>query len=473
MRSVLNLLSNEEIAHIHEASLQVLEKTGIAVHSEKVCNLLVQNGAIRESGRVKIPRKMAEEKINLACQRIHLAAREPQFNLTVPGGLMPYNTTSGYSPFVRDLEYGITRSSNSHDLRQFSIVADYFDAITFFWPIVMPCDEPAHLEELCALDISFRNQRKHVQCSCSSEATARWQVRLAAALVGGEENLRSKPIFSAVSSPISPLTFDKNAVEALVVLAEAGIPVVPMTMAMSGTTAPATIAGTLLMANVEELATLVLIKCANPEAAMVYSSDIAPSDLKTGMVNYFSPEYTLLAAGSAQMARFYKLPSMVSHGSSEELPHDLASLERNILKVAMSMMTRTDLSAWLGCLDSALNASLINLVMDVEVCEQAFAYLRQFAVNDDTLALDIIDAVGPGGHYLTQEHTLKHFRQELWTKRLQDTIILDRSGTGSFAERAKHKVKEILTNHHVPTIDAETLKEMDKLMQQARRELQQ
>lgn len=473
MRSLLTLLSNDEIEGIHEASLQVLEKTGISVLSEKVCNLLARHGAIHEKGRVKIPRKMAEEKIKLACQTIHLAAREPQFDLTVPGGIMPYNTTSGYSPFVRDLEYGITRSSNSHDLRQFSIIADYLDAVTFFWPIVMPCDEPAHLEELCALDISFRNQRKHVQCSCSSEATARWQVRLAAALAGGEEKLRSKPIFSGVSSPVSPLTFEHNAVDAMVVLAEAGIPVVPMTMAMSGTTAPATMTGTLLMTNVEELATLIIIKCANPEAAMFYSSDIAPSDLKTGVVNYLSPEYPLLAAGCAQMARFYKLPSMVSHGSSEELPHDLPSLERNILKVAMSMMTRTDLSAWLGCLDSALNASLINLVMDVEICEQAFAYLRQFEVNDETLALEVIDAVGPGGHYLAQKHTVKHFRQELWTKRLKDTIILDRSGTGSFAERAKYKVKEILANHHVPPIDAETLIEMDKLMQQARRELQQ
>ncbi|HOL18101.1 MAG TPA: trimethylamine methyltransferase family protein [Bacillota bacterium] len=471
MKSILSFLSMEEIERIHEASLAVLEKTGIIVHSENVCKLLAQNGASVDGNRVKIPRAMVEETMTKINHEVFLAARDPAHDLRLPGPGRPFNTTSGYSPFVRDLEYGLTRPSTSHDLKQFALVGDYLEAVAFFWPIVMPGDEPAALEELCALDISFKNLCKHVQCSCSSPETAEWQIRLAAALAGGEEKLRERPLFSAVTSPVSPLTFEKNTVEAMVTLAKAGIPVVPMTMAMAGTTAPATLAGTLLVANAEELATLVIVKCANPDAPMIYSADIAPSDLKTGVVNYYGPEYPLLATGCAQLARYYGIPSMVSHGSSEDIPYDQPSFERNILKVVMSFMTGTDLSSWLGSLESALNASLINLIMDAEICEQAFAYLRQFEVSDDTLALDIIDAVGPGGHYLSQKHTVTHFRKELWTKKLKDTLVLDRAGGSSFAEKAKHKVKEILSNHTVPPIDADIQKEMDDVMQKARREL--
>ena len=138
-----------------------------------------------------------------------------------------------------------------------AVVADYLDARPLR-PLAMPTDGPPPLEELSALDISLRHTRKHIQCSCSAEKTARWQVRLAAAVAGGEEKLRQNPIFSAVASPVSPLTFEKDTVEAMVVLAEAGIPVVPMNMALGGTTAPATMAGILVMANAEELATLVI-----------------------------------------------------------------------------------------------------------------------------------------------------------------------------------------------------------------------
>jgi trimethylamine--corrinoid protein Co-methyltransferase len=470
MKSLLSFLTEDEIEHIHEASMQLLEKTGIQIGSEKICRLLQRHGAKVNGKNVKLPRPLVERALQQARHQVLLAGRDAGFDLVVPAAEPPFNTTSGYAPFVKDLETGQTRNSTGRDLKDFAVVSDFLRVIDFFWPIVMPTDEPPPMEELCALDISLRYIRKHIQCSCATEKTAGWQVRLAAAVAGGEDKLRQRPIFSAVVSPVSPLTFEKNAVEAMAALAEAGIPVVPMTMSLSGTTAPATLAGTLTMANAEELATLVILKCANSDAPMVYSTDAAPADLKTGVVNYSAPEYLLLGAACAQMARRYSMPSMVAHGSSEELPYDLPSFERNVLKVAISQMTRTDLASWLGSLESALNASLVSLVGDAEACAHASAYLRRFEVDADTLALGPIDEVGPAGHFLAHKHTVQHFRKELWTKKLQDRFILD-PGESSFADQAKQKVREILKGHKVPSLDRDLLKEMDAIMLKARHDI--
>ena len=473
MRALMTLLTDEEILRIHESTLQVLERTGVKIGSDKVCNLLVRHGAKAEGNIVKLPRPMVEEAVGEVQKDVLLAARDSGCDLLLPSRNLPFNTTSGYSPFVMDMETDEKRNSTGSDLKEFARLCDYLDTVAFFWPIVMPTEEEtSELEELCSLDISLRNIRKHIQCSCSSEKAARWQIRLASVVAGGEENLKKRPIFSCVASPATPLTFEGHVAEAIVILAETGVPLAPMNVPLMGTTAPVTLAGTSLMANAEQLATLVILKTANPGAPMVYSTDAAPSDLKTGMVNYEGPEYPLFGAALGQMARYYGMPSLVAHGSSEERPFDRPSgFERNVLKVVMSLMTRTDLSAWIGSLDNSINASLVDVLVDTEACERAFAYLRRFEVNKETLALDAIAEAGPAGHFLAHKHTIKHFRKELWTKKLKDSFIFDTTDGESFRDQAKQKVKDILATHIPPAIDEDMLKEMDKVMQEARRDI--
>ena len=470
MEAVLGFLSGDEIEKIHKASLIVLEKTGIKVESESVRHLLAQHGAKVGGNIVRLPQEMVREAISQIRRKFILAARDPSCDLIVPSMNTTYNTTSGYAPFVHDFETDQRRSATGRDLRDFAVLADYLDSVSFFWPIAMPTDGPPQIEELSALDISLRNIRKHVQCSSSVGKTASWQVRLAELVAGGEKELREKPIFSAVSSPVSPLTFEKEAVEAMVILARAGIPVVPMNMALGGTTAPSTIAGILVMANAEEIATLVILKCANPEAAMIYASDSGPANMRTGEVNYQAPEYPLTGAALAQVARYYGLPSMVAHGSSEEMPVDIIGLERNLLRVLLSQATRTDLSSWMGSRSSAISGSMTSLVMDAEIYEHALAYLRQFSVDAVTLAVDVINEIGPSGHFLSHKHTVQHFRKELWTKRINENLVLN-PGKDSYAARAKEKVKEVLSVHSVPPLEEDLLKEMDSLMLEAQNDI--
>ena len=289
--------------------------------------------------------------------------------------------------------------------------------------------------------------------------------------MGGKEELKKRPIFSTVNCPVAPLTFEKGSSEAMIMLARAGIPVAPMSMVLAGSSGPATLAGTLAVANAEELTSLVIVECASPGAPMIYTTEISSADMKSGEINYTAPEFPLLCAGCAQMARFYKIPNLTADVPLEEIPSDLLSLERNVLKTAMHLMTRTDLSAWLGSLERAMSASLIQVILDAEACEHAKGYLRKFEVNEDTLALGVIDRVGPRGHFLSEKHTREHFRQEIWIKELSSTFILDPVKEGSFLERAKVKVKEILSTHKAPSIDKDKRREMKQILQAAEKEI--
>ncbi len=471
MRAILNFLSEDEVERIHEASLRILKETGVKIQSEKVRRLLAENGAEVNDTIVKIPNSLIEEAIKRAPEGITLGARDPNCDLKIPSNDFPFLATSGFSPFVDDFETGERRKSTSSDLKDFAIVGDYLDTLDYFWPIVIPDDIPPALQELHSLAIALRNNRKHIQCSCVTEKTAQWQIRLASAIVGGEEELRKRPIISTIHCPVAPLTFEKDSSEAMVTLARAGIPTAPMTMVLATTTAPATMAGTLAVANAEELASLVIVECANLGAPMIYTSEAAPANMKTGEINYKAPEYPLLCAGAAQMARFYKLPSLVADVSLEEVASDLPSFERNVLRVAMGLMNCTDLSAWLGSRDLALSASLDQVILDCEACEHARAYLRRFEINDDTLAFDIIHKVGPGGHFLDKKHTIEHFRREIWSRELSDTFILDPATKGSFLERARAKVKEILSTHTAPPIKEDVHKEMEQILRDAEKDI--
>lgn len=471
MRAVLTFLSEGEVEQIHEASLRILKETGVKVRSEKVRKLLAENGAEVSGDIVKIPRPLVEEAIKKAPKEITLCAREPKCDLKIPAGDSPFLSTSGFSPFVDDFETGERRKPTRSDLRDFAILSDYLDTLDYFWPIVIPGEIAPPLQELHALAIAFENNRKHIQCSCVTEKTAKWQIRLASAIVGGEEELKKRPIFSTINCPVAPLTFEKDSSEAMVTLARAGIPTAPMTMVLAATTAPATIAGTLAVANAEELAAVIITECANPGAPVIYTSEAAPANMKTGEINYRAPEYPLICAGAAQMARFYKIPSLVADVSLEEAPFDSLSFERNVLKVAMSFMSHTDLSPWLGSRDLALSASLSQVILDAEVCEHARAYLRRFELDDDSLALDVIHKVGPGGHFLGEKHTLEHFKKEIWSRELSDAFVLDPVAKGSFTERARARVREILATYTPPPVEEGVHKEMERILGDAENDI--
>ena len=471
MQLRLEALSRSELEKIHAASLAVLEKTGVIVESEEVRRLLKENGARVDGAIVSFPACMVEKAIGKINKTVTLAARDPRNSVILPSA-NTLNSTSGYAAYVHDMDSSESRPSTTADLIDFAILSDALPEVDIFWPIAMPTEvESPALQEVTALDVSFRNISKHVQCSLSDKETAKYQIKLAQALAGGEDKLRENPLFSVVSSPFTPLEFKKGTAESYIPMARAGVPVTPMNVPMAGTTAPVTLAGAITVTNAEQLATLVILKCADDDAPMVYSSDTGTAEMKSGGMNYDSPDRPLLCAAMSQTARFYGFPSCVSHDTSELKNYALKTgFERNALRIAINCMTHSDLAVWMGSLDDALGASLWDLLLDAEALKLAKEYNRWREVNDNTLAVDVIDKIGPGGHFFGCAHTVKNFRREVSLYDYGKNFIFS-GDDRDFQEKAKDRVREILTSHRVLQIPEEKLRAMDEVVAVAGRVL--
>ncbi len=467
----LILLSDDEVVRIHETSLKILQEIGIKVLSKKVQSLLGEKGAEVDASRstVKIPSSLVEEAIKKAPKEMTLCGRNPKSDLKLPTTDFPFVAPNGCTTFMNDLETGEKRMTKASDLRDFAILCDYLDGIDFFWSVCVPTEIRPSLQYIRGFAIALNNIQKHIQFHALSAEEARWQIKLASAVVGDEEKLKRRPIFSSVNCPVAPLVFEKRSSEAMVELAKARIPVAPMSMASSGVTAPATIAGTLAIVNSENLGALVILECANPSAPMIYTAESCPADMRTGEFNYSAPESILIGAGVAQMARFYGIPCYPTGIGMDETPKDWEELIAFSQSLVFDALSRGDISSGLGSLENAEVSSLEQVILDVEAWKYARAYLRSFRVDEETLGFEAISEVGPGGNFLGLKHTLKHFQQEIWLKK--EASILEPSTAGSLVERANEKVRQILATHVPLPLEEEVQREINQILRNCEKEM--
>ena len=312
---------------------------------------------------------------------------------------------------------------------------------------------------------TFQNTTKHVQSvEVSSIEDSRAQVKLASLVAGGEKELRKRPLFSVICCSIAPLSFDEGAVEGMAELAKHGIPVASMSMSLSGGSAPITIAGTVVNANSENLASLVITQFTAPGAPHIYCSSSAPIDMRTGSINYMTAEPALISASLGQMAEKYHLPSMVGDWGLNDnpepgIPH---SMTQNF-GVFLTTMSGTDIAGGMGGLDAVKGAALEQLVIDAYLWEDVRAYMRKHTFNEQTIALDVIKAVGHGNTFLTHPHTLRNFKKELhfWDPA---KLAWEATLSNKMVPEAKKIAKELLKSHQVPPLDKSMVQKGDEVI---------
>ncbi|MEG1823137.1 MAG: trimethylamine methyltransferase family protein, partial [Clostridiales bacterium] len=272
----------------------------------------------------------------------------------------------------------------------------------------------------------------------------------------------------------SPLAMEGGAAEANVYAAQNGVPVAPMSLSLMGSTSPVTFAGNTVLTNAEELMCYMMVKCANEDAAFIYTADSGAPNMSNLAYNYNNPEYLLTGAADADMARYYGMPNFVVSGTGEW--KDFSSycgFERNIYKAAMAYMTRTDLSCSFGSLDNCLSSSFAEVMLDTEAYRLAKAYLRSYEINEDKLAAEVIDQIGPHGNFLECEHTFRHFKEEVSTynRDVQKSFVFDATSDKDYREVAQEQAEKIWATHEVPAIAEDLQKEMEILRSKAYKDL--
>ncbi len=470
----ISFLSQDEIELIHNASLEVLENTGVKVESKKALDILKEAGAKvdYEKNHATIPGDLVEEALKRAPKTIKYCARNPKYDFVLDKRVSHFSGHGG-SPFTLDWESGKSRYSTAADVAHCSVIADYLDHVDTV-SLGSALDVPEPMQGIVGMYTRVSNTEKHFGAGALTARRAQYQIEIAAAIAGGTDELRKRPIFSTALCPISPLSYTNGRIDAALEYAKAGIPVTIWTMPMLGETSPATLAGAMVVDNAESLGCLVILEFTNPGAPVVYCADVGAVDFKTGS-GIHSPEIYLMTLGLAQLAQHYGLPTQVEASlSASKIPDVQDGYEKATLLITYMLMdTAPDIIVGLGGLERGRLTSEEALVIDNEIIDYALGYACGLEVNGTTLALDVIHRVGPGGTFLGEKHTLQHFR-ERWAPKLGDMDSFEaweQKGSRPLDEIAHEKVKEILATHKPEPLPEDVEKEISQILKRAEAEL--
>lgn len=448
-KASLDLVTQEQLVAIHEATLTVLDETGIVMPLDAVRRSQAQDMGVRADGdRLFFPPEAVEEGLRSVPRSYRLCARDPQYDLPLDGR-HGYLTLDGCGVHVFEPETGLVRPSTKADLEQAALMADGLPQIGLLWPVVSAQDCPAGVRPLYELEALLNHSSKHLQAMTAVDAlNAKGSVEMAAAVVGGREKLKERPILSTFQCSLSPLCYDRHSLEAAWVFAEAGLPVGFMTMQIGGSTAPVTLAGNLVVGNAEILAGITLLQLLYPGTPTFYGSCATMMERRGGITSG-GPEDFLLQAACASLAHYYGLPANVGTFATSAKRSDWHAGVENGIAGAVSLASRVEMMCGAGLLSAATIFSPVQLLLDCETFEILRRFVQGFEVTPETLALGAIQAVGPRGHFLLEKHTLNHIR-EAWRP-----SIIDQGSYGDWLARgspeperiAYEKAQELLKSH--------------------------
>ncbi len=470
----LKFFEKDEEELIHGQSMECLERIGVMVKSPSVLNMLGAAGASIDAKKqiAKIPESMVKDALKKAPKEISLGAREPRHEKKLPVETYPLLATTGLAVHTIDIKTGEKRSTTNKDLANFSIIADATNGIDICWTTVTASDVPQDALAVESLWTVLQNNTKHIHVVPATHGAedARKQVELASLVAGGEDKLRRRPLFSVISCSIAPLAFERLEIEAQAEFARHGIPIISMSMSLGGLSAPVTMAGTIENINAENLASMVICETANPGAPFVYSTESAPMNMMTGVMDYNSYHLPLISAGASQLAARYRLPMLTCSWGSESKMPGIGSSFGEFFGTALGTFCGSDMMSGAGSLDSAKGAALEQVVLDGAIWEDIRGYMKRFRVDRETIALDVIGQVGHGNTFLTHPHTARNFKTET-VFRDAKTRHWGATLSNAMAGELREVAKKMLAEHKVPSLNRDVLDSGNEILKAYERQL--
>jgi trimethylamine--corrinoid protein Co-methyltransferase len=448
---ILQLLSKEEEDHIHQASLQLLEQTGLAILDAEALTILEQAGAKVDftSKRVRFPASLIQSALDQAPKEIKLYGRDIDQVIHLREGNV-YYSTSGYAVQFFDPATRARKEIKQADLAWLTRLADSLDQVDIYALLGTPADVPPETNDRYQLAIALENTTKHVWNTAYGKEGVEDSLRMAEIVRGSREALRQYPLFTLDLTTLSPLSLDERQASTMVAGAKAGIPIGVSPGPIGGATGPVTLAGTLTQANAEFLGTLALCQAAQSGIPVIYTQWTRSLDMARGSVEMGGPEFSLLRVATAEMARYYHLPSRGGGLMTDAKAADAQMGAEKMLNCLMSSMAGLNVVAGVGQTDFINTVRPDQMLIDNEIISMVKRMRRGIQVTDESMALDVIQSVGPGGNYLTTDHTVREFRKELWFPKLFDRrvwSVWEAEGAQDISERACQKV---LANKHIP-----------------------
>lgn len=477
MRSRFEVLSPSELDQIHAGSMEVLSEVGVKVDYGKAREIFREGGCqVDENEKsVKIPEKIVLWALEQAPDLINLHGADLQFKMQIGEDNINF-AGLGTPTSILDTETGVYRPTTLEDLIRHIKLIDSCKYINSTQMDVWPNDIPMTTIHAEAIRAWARHSRKPFGMGCYGYLPTLDMMRMMALAVGGKEELKKHPRFFGICSVVSPLQMNKEQVEGMLICADYGQPVTMAPEAISGATAPATLAGLLVQENAAILAHITLAQIFRPGAPVLYGTVSTIANMRLGTVALGAVETGMISAASAQLARRYKLPIRSIGASTDSKVEDIqAGLERsaNLMQAALAGVNYITCG---GTLDSTMVESEPLLMLDDEWCGAILRITRGIDVNPDTMAVEMIKGVGFSGHYLAEEHTMKYFKSEHFIPALlprEPYTTWEKEGSITAMDRARVRVREVLDAHQSVELDPKIEKDLNKYFEMvAKRDLE-
>ena len=468
----LNFMTQNDMDTVHHAASRLLHSTGILVGSKEAVDYLqgagcsVTKSSKDDEWRVYIPDFLVSDSIAAAPKSQVYYARDPKQNLYQLPGRVAFGLfsepVSVIDPITR--QYRDSTKKDNEDLYR---LIDALPGVGMATKGICPCDMPPESQAVHSYHAMIMNTAKHLSGGVNTRAKALCILDMLAEVAGGHDELKRKPLATSSCCPISPLTFPKELCEVMVTLAEhGGININVMVMDLAGGTGPVTLAGTIVQTIAEHLAGIVLAQSVRRGANVALGSCSTIMDLKKGLASVGCPEWALVGAAISQMGRYYGLPTRIGGGVSDSKAPDAQSgyeFATNALTHALAGATQI---FGLGCLDNGLAVDFAKVIMDHDCIQNIFKILDGVNFNNEGLALELIEEVGPNNSFLTTRHTLKrariHSQPLIFDRRTRNAWLEDPKR--DLVERAYAQALDIIENHKPMPLPEKTKENIDRIV---------
>ncbi len=461
----LNVLSREKLKLIHHSTLEVLRRTGVAVKEPEALEILKKGGCDVSGERVRIPENLVEWAFEKTPPRVVMSDRNGKPSMFLEENNTYFGTGSD-TPNVIDPYTGDRRFAVLKDIENVSKVVDYLAEMSFMMCSGIASDVNHEISDIYHFSAMVNYTEKPLVFTSWSLENLKTIIEMAEVVAGGKEELKNSPFIALYTEPISPLTLAKESTQKLMYMAEKSLPVVFTPCVITGATGPVTIAGGLVQANAEILAGYVLANLIKEGTPFIYGGGVMAMDMSTSVACYASAEFMMATSALTDMARYYKLPMFSFAGCSDSNIYDHQAALEGALWILMSSLNGGNLVHDVGYINSGLTTSFEQLVVSNEIIGMVRRITQGFEINEETMGLDLIDEVGPGGEYLTSEHTLKHFKENWYPELLSRSPYekWQEEGEKDLKTRSNEKAKDILENYTPKPLEEGIKNELSKIL---------
>src|SRR3990172_3136476 len=407
----IEVLNENQKNTLHSASLEVLQETGVNVHSEVTRKRLAEAGCQVDENRVRIPGHLIQWALNQFPKKVELYDRNGDSAMNLEGKNCYFGTGSD-TPFVIDLDTGLRRNAVLSDIENVSRLTDSLHNLDFLMCMGIASDVPPSISDLYHFRAMVSNTIKLIIFTAWNSSNLEEIIKIADIVAGSHENLERSPFLALYAEPTAPLTHGLLSCEKLEVICRSNLPVVYTPGLITGASSPVSSAGAIVVANAEILSGLLITQLINPGTPVIAGGGgMMTMDMHSMIASYGSPEFMLNWCSLREMGAYYGLPVFGFAGVSDSLIFDQQAGIEGALWVLLACLEGGNLIHDVGYIESGLTTSYQMIVAMDETIGLVRRFMQGVSVSVEDLAFDTISSVGPGGHFLTERHTLDHFRE--------------------------------------------------------------